>query len=29
VKVWGDQVKGFEHISDGMIRVKGVWLDKK
>jgi len=29
VKVWGEQVKGFEHISDGMIRVKGVWLEKK
>jgi peptide/nickel transport system substrate-binding protein len=29
VKVWGEHVKGFEHISDGMIRVKGVWLEKK
>jgi len=29
VKVWGEQVKGFEHISDGMIRVKGVSLEKK
>ena len=29
VKVWGDHVKGFEHISDGMMRFKGVWLDKR
>jgi peptide/nickel transport system substrate-binding protein len=29
VKVWGEQVKGFEHISDGMVRMKGVWLEKK
>ena len=29
VKVWGEHVKGFEHISDGMIRVKGVSLEKK
>src|SRR4030095_12162445 len=29
VKVWGEHVKVFEHISDGMIRVKGVWLEKK
>jgi peptide/nickel transport system substrate-binding protein len=29
VKVWSQQVKGFEHLSDGMIRLKGVWLDKK
>jgi len=29
VKVWGEQVKGFEHISDGMLRMKGVWLEKK
>jgi peptide/nickel transport system substrate-binding protein len=29
VKVWGEHLKGFEHISDGMIRVKGVWLEKK
>jgi peptide/nickel transport system substrate-binding protein len=29
VKVWADRVKGFDHISDGMIRVKGVWLDRR
>jgi peptide/nickel transport system substrate-binding protein len=29
VKVWGRHVKGFEHISDGMIRLKGVWLEKR
>jgi peptide/nickel transport system substrate-binding protein len=29
IKIWGDHVKGFEHVSDGMIRVKGVWLEKK
>ena len=28
-KVWGENVKGFEHISDGMIRLKGVWLEKR
>ena len=29
VKVWASPVKGFEHISDGMIRMKGVWLEKR
>ena len=29
VKVLGEHVKGFEHISDGMLRMKGVWLEKK
>ena len=29
VKVWSEPVKGFEHISDGMMRLKGVWLDKR
>src|SRR3989442_1628317 len=29
VKVWAEHVKGFEHISDGMIRLKGVWLEKR
>jgi peptide/nickel transport system substrate-binding protein len=29
VKVWAERVKGFEHISDGMIRLKGVWLEKR
>jgi peptide/nickel transport system substrate-binding protein len=29
VKVWSEQVKGFEHISDGMIRLLGVWLEKR
>jgi peptide/nickel transport system substrate-binding protein len=29
IKVWGSQVKGFEHIGDGMIRLKGVWLEKR
>lgn len=29
VKVWADSVKGFEHISDGMLRLKGVWLEKR
>jgi peptide/nickel transport system substrate-binding protein len=28
VKVWGEHLKGFEHISDGMSRVTGVWLEK-
>ncbi len=29
IKVWADYVKGFEHFSDGMIRLKGVWLEKR
>ncbi|MBI2493375.1 MAG: ABC transporter substrate-binding protein [Candidatus Rokubacteria bacterium] len=29
VKVWANAVKGFEHVSDGMIRLKGVWLEKR
>lgn len=29
VKVWAENVKGFEHIGDGMIRLKGVWLEKR
>lgn len=29
VKVWTEHLKGFEHISDGMIRLKGVWLEKR
>ena len=29
IKVWASPVKGFEHIGDGMIRLKGVWLDKR
>lgn len=29
VKVWGTHVKGFEHISDGMMRLKGVWLERR
>ena len=29
IKVWADHVKGFEHISDGMIRLRGVWLEKR
>ena len=29
VKVWSEHVKGVEHISDGMMRFKGVWLDKR
>jgi peptide/nickel transport system substrate-binding protein len=29
VKVLAEHVKGFEHISDGMLRMKGVWLEKK
>jgi peptide/nickel transport system substrate-binding protein len=29
VKIWAEHVKGFEHISDGMIRLKGVWLEKR
>lgn len=29
VKVWAEHVKGFEHISDGMMRMKGVWLEKR
>ena len=29
IKVWSDAVKGFEHLSDGMMRMKGVWLEKR
>jgi peptide/nickel transport system substrate-binding protein len=29
IKVWGSAVKGFEHISDGMMRMGGVWLEKR
>jgi peptide/nickel transport system substrate-binding protein len=29
VKVWTEAVRGFEHIGDGMLRMKGVWLEKK
>ncbi len=29
IKVWADRVKGFEHIGDGMIRLKRVWLEKR
>jgi peptide/nickel transport system substrate-binding protein len=29
VKVWAEAVRGFEHIGDGMLRMKGVWLEKK
>ena len=29
IKVWANAVKGFEHVSDGMIRLKGVWLEKR
>jgi peptide/nickel transport system substrate-binding protein len=29
IKVWAEYVKGFEHISDGMMRMKGVWLEKR
>ncbi len=29
IKVWSVHVKGFEHISDGMIRLKNVWLEKR
>lgn len=29
VKVWSEAVRGFEHIGDGMLRMKGVWLEKK
>lgn len=29
IKVWAKHVKGFEHISDGMIRMKGVWAEKR
>ena len=29
IKVWADHVKGFEHISDGMLRMKGVWIEQR
>lgn len=29
VKVARDTVKGFEHIGDGMMRMRGVWLEKR
>jgi peptide/nickel transport system substrate-binding protein len=29
VKIWADAVKGFEHIGDGMMRMRGVWLEKR
>jgi peptide/nickel transport system substrate-binding protein len=29
VKVWSEPVRGFEHIGDGMMRMKGIWLEKK
>jgi len=29
IKVWADHVKGFEHISDGMLRMKGVWIETR
>lgn len=29
VKVWAEPARGFTHISDGMIRLKGVWLEKR
>ncbi len=29
IKVWGQHVKGFEHIADGMIRAKGIWLERR
>lgn len=29
VKVWSEHVKGFEHIPDGMIRLRGVWSEKR
>lgn len=29
VKVWAEHVKGFEHLSDGMIRLANVWVEKK
>jgi peptide/nickel transport system substrate-binding protein len=29
IKLWANAVKGFEHVSDGMIRLKGVWLEKR
>ena len=29
IKVWADHVKGFEHLSDGMMRLKNVWTEKK
>jgi peptide/nickel transport system substrate-binding protein len=29
IKVWSSHVKGFEHVPDGMMRMKGVWLEKR
>ncbi len=29
IKVWGKHVKGFVHVPDGMMRMKGVWLEKR
>lgn len=29
IKVWSSAVKGFEHVPDGMMRMRGVWLEKK
>lgn len=29
VKVWAEAVRGFRHISDGMLRLKGVRLEKR
>jgi peptide/nickel transport system substrate-binding protein len=29
IKVWSDAVKGFEHLSDGMMRLKSVWLERR
>jgi peptide/nickel transport system substrate-binding protein len=29
IKVWSDAVRGFEHLSDGMMRMKGVWLERR
>src|SRR2546428_213353 len=29
IQVWADHVKGFEHISDGMLRMKGVWIETR
>jgi peptide/nickel transport system substrate-binding protein len=29
IKVWSANVKGFQHIPDGMMRMKGVWLEKR
>ncbi|HEX7124792.1 MAG TPA: ABC transporter substrate-binding protein [Thermodesulfobacteriota bacterium] len=29
IKVWSARVKGFEHVPDGMLRMKGVWLETR